>query len=98
MIQHEILVCADIPPLEARNTGCVVASSNANSILEVVGDAAVTYEPSDIDDSRFALERACFNDTIRQQLLAAGVKRVRACTWGRCARDTVAAYRKLISA
>lgn len=77
MIQHEILVCADIPPLEARNTGCVVASSNANSILEVVGDAAVTF---------------------RQQLLAAGVKRVRACTWGRCARDTVAAYRKLISA
>ena len=87
-----------IPPLEAMSSGCVVASSNTSSIPEVVGDAAVTFEPSDIGDTRLALERACFDDTTRQQLLAAGGLRVREFTWDRCARETVAAYRKVINA
>lgn len=85
-----------IPPLEAMSSGCVVASSNASSIPEVVGDAAVTFDPSDIDDTRLALERACLDDTTRQQLLAAGAHRVREFSWDRCARETVAAYRKVI--
>lgn len=84
-----------IPPLEAMSSGCLVASSNASSIPEVVGDAAVTIEPSDIDDTRLALERACLDDTTRQQLLADGAQRVRAFTWDRCAHETVAAYRKV---
>jgi glycosyltransferase involved in cell wall biosynthesis len=87
-----------IPPLEAMSSGCVVASSNASSIPEVVGDAAVTFEPSDIDDTRLALERACFDDATRKQLLAAGGERVREFTWDRCARETVAAYRKVMLA
>jgi glycosyltransferase involved in cell wall biosynthesis len=87
-----------IPPLEAMSTGCVVACSNASSVPEVVGDAAVTFEPSDIDDTRLAIERACFDDTTRQHLLIAGPQRVNEFTWDRCARETVAAYRKVIHA
>lgn len=85
-----------IPPLEAMSSGCVVACSNASSIPEVVGDAAVTFEPSDIDDTRYALERACLDETTRKCLLTAGAQRVREFSWQRCARETVEAYRKLI--
>lgn len=87
-----------IPPLEAMSSGCVVASSNASSIPEVVGDAAAAFDPSNIDDTRLALERACLDDTVRQQLLAAGARRVQEFTWERCARETVAAYRQVIRA
>jgi glycosyltransferase involved in cell wall biosynthesis len=87
-----------IPPLEAMSAGCVVACSNASSIPEVVGDAAVSFDPLDIDDIRIALERICFDDTTRQQLIDAGAHRTQQFSWDRCARETVATYRKVIRA
>jgi glycosyltransferase involved in cell wall biosynthesis len=62
-----------LPPLEAMACGCPVASSNAGSLPEVVGDAARLFDPTDpaaivtaVDDvlrdpdewSRRGLERA----------------------------------------
>ncbi len=87
-----------LPPLEAMSSGCVVASSNVSSIPEVVGDAAISFDPSDIDDMRLALERACFDDTMRQQLIVAGANRIREFSWDRTARETAAAYHKVIRA
>lgn len=87
-----------IPPLEAMSAGCVVVSSNASSIPEVVGDASISFDPSDIDDMRQAMERACLDDTTRQHLLIAGTQRVREFSWDRCARETVVAYRQVIGA
>lgn len=86
-----------IPPLEAMSCGCVVACSNASSIPEVVGDAALSFDPNDIDAARQALEESCFSEDTRARLLARGAIRVRELTWDRCARETIAAYRKVIS-
>ena len=86
-----------IPPLEAMSSGCVVACSNTSSIPEVVGGAAAIFDPTSIDDVRRALEVACFNESTRAQLLSAGADRVRLFSWDRCARETSAAYRRVIS-
>jgi glycosyltransferase involved in cell wall biosynthesis len=86
-----------IPPLEAMSSGCVVVSSNASSIPEVVGDAAAVFDPTSIDDARRALEEACFSESTRARLLSAGADRVRQFTWDRCARETSAAYRRVIN-
>lgn len=86
-----------IPPLEAMSAGCVVASSNASSIPEVVGDAAAVFDPASIDDTRRALEEACFSESARARLLAASADRVKQFTWDRCARETVAAYRRVLN-
>lgn len=85
-----------IPPLEAMSSGCVVACSNASSIPEVVGDAALLFDPNDVDATRHALEEACFSEDTRERLLMRGEMRVRQFTWDRCARETVAAYRKVL--
>jgi glycosyltransferase involved in cell wall biosynthesis len=87
-----------IPPLEAMNSGCVVACSNTSSLPEVVGDAALTFDPNDGDAVRRALEESCFNEGTRMQLLKRSAVRVREFTWERCAHETVAAYRQAIPA
>lgn len=46
-----------IPPLEAMACGTPVASSNAASLPEVVGDAAVLFEPQNIDSIQKAIEQ-----------------------------------------
>jgi len=85
-----------IPPLEAMSSGCVVACSNASSLPEVVGDAALLFDPNDVDAARQALEESCFSEETRARLRARGAARVREFTWDRCARETVAAYRRVI--
>lgn len=85
-----------IPPLEAMSAGCVVACSNASSIPEVVGEAAIKFEPSDIDATRHALESACFDETVRQKLMRAGNHQVKKFNWDNCAMETAATYRKVI--
>jgi len=44
------------PPLEAMACGCPVASSNAASLPEVVGDAARLFDPTSVEDLAAAIE------------------------------------------
>jgi glycosyltransferase involved in cell wall biosynthesis len=82
-----------IPPLEAMSAGCVVACADTSSIPEVVGDAAATFDPSDVGSIRRTMEQACFDEALRHRLVQGGRERVGAFSWDRCARDTVQAYR-----
>lgn len=66
-----------LPPLEAMACGAPVVASNATSIPEVVGDAAVLVDPYD----HRALAKAMFDvlsqDDLKELLIARGLKRVR---------------------
>lgn len=81
------------PPLEAMAFGCPVACSNTSSLPEVVGNAAVTFDPSSIDDMTRAVDRLAGDVELRQSCRAAGVKRASAFTWQRCAELTRDLYR-----
>lgn len=78
-----------LPPLEAMASGCPVAASTAGSIPEVVGDAAVLFDPTD---------PAAIAEGIAQALDAppamvqAGLERARSFTWDACARVHEDAY------
>lgn len=82
-----------IPPLEAMSSRCAVACAHTSSIPEVVGDAAVLFDPADIESMRSSLERVCFDESLHTELVAAGLLRARHFSWDRCALDTLAAYR-----
>lgn len=85
-----------IPPLEAMNCGCPVACSNVSSIPEVVGDAAELFDPLDVDSMRAAIERVCFDEERRSELVAAGYQRIGLFSWDRCAQETAAVYDELL--
>lgn len=87
-----------IPPLEAMSVGCPVACSNSSSLPEVVADAALSFDPTDRDALRAAMERVALDDGLRAQLIGRGRARVQHFTWDRCAQETVAVYRRLASA
>jgi glycosyltransferase involved in cell wall biosynthesis len=72
-----------LPPLEAMACGCPVAASNAGSLPEVVGDAAILFDPRDPESIAAgileALDRA---DELRQR----GLSRAAGFTWDATAR------------
>lgn len=84
-----------IPPLEAMSEGCPVICSGSSSIPEVVGDAAVLFDPGDIEAIRIALESTLDSDAARNTLAKKGRERVTRFSWRECAERTRAVYEQV---
>ncbi len=64
-----------LPVLEAMARGVPVACSNASSLPEVAGDAALLFDPHDERGDRRALCDACSTDeALRERLRALGLR------------------------
>jgi glycosyltransferase involved in cell wall biosynthesis len=79
------------PPLEAMACGCPVACSDAGSLPEIVGDAAVLFDPLDPEAIAAAVERALADPSLPER----GIARAAGFTWAACAQAHEAVYREL---
>lgn len=84
-----------LPPVEAMALGCPVACSRGGSLPEVVGDAALAFDPDDIDDIASALDRIVVDDALRAELIGAGKARAATYTWDRAAGTMIDVYRRI---
>lgn len=84
-----------LPPLEAMACGTPVVASNTSSLPEVVGDAALLVEPTDVDGMTVALWRVLSDGALRQQMSDKGLKRASMFSWRRAAIETMVIYRSL---
>lgn len=75
-----------LPVAEAMACGTPVVCSNTSSLPEVAGDAALYFDPRDVDDIARTLYRALTDTTLRATLRARGLARVQQFTWERSAR------------
>jgi glycosyltransferase involved in cell wall biosynthesis len=66
-----------LPLVEAMALGCPVAAADATSIPEVVGDASLLFDPSDMRGCADALARILEDGALREALVAAGLQRAR---------------------
>ncbi len=84
-----------LPPLEAMASGVPVICSNSSSLPEVVGDAALTHDPEDVDGLTALLDRGLLDDAWRQQAILDGLARAASFSWDRCGEQTLAVYRRV---
>lgn len=77
------------PPLEAMATGTPVIVSDAGSLVEVVGDAALIVPALDVDGLARALIRITHDAALRDALGAKGLERAQRFSWDRAAADTL---------
>jgi glycosyltransferase involved in cell wall biosynthesis len=85
-----------LPVLEAMARGVPVACSNASSLPEVAGDAALLFDPRDERAIAAALERLLSDGARVERLRARGFERAREFTWERTARLTLESYRRAL--
>ena len=85
-----------LPVLEAMARGVPVACSNASSLPEVAGDAAVMFDPHDERAIAASLRRLLDDKSLREQLRTRGLARVAEFTWERTARLTLESYRRTL--
>ena len=85
-----------LPVLEAMACGCPVISSNASSLPEVAGDAALLIDRSDVEVWARAMQRVLSDPALSADLRARGPIRAAQFTWDRTAREMVAVYGKVV--
>lgn len=84
-----------LPPLEAMANDCPVLCSNTSSLPEVVGNAGLLFDPTDVDAIRYALETVLFTTSCRKQLIQQGRERLKHFSWKKCAEETVRIYEQV---
>lgn len=86
-----------LPPLEAMACGCPVIVSNAASLPEVCGDAALYCDPHSVEDIAEKIKEMVTNEALRNELRQKGLERAKQFTWERCARETVGVIERVLN-
>ncbi len=76
-----------LPVAEAMACGAPVVSSNASSLPEVAGDAALYFDPRDVNAMADALRRALADASLRADLCARGLAQAKQFSWEQAARE-----------
>lgn len=82
-----------LPVLEAFREGTPVACSDATSLPEYAGDAALMFDPTSVAEIANAMRRMTTDVELRAALRERGTVRVQAFTWERTAKMYRALYR-----
>lgn len=83
------------PPLEAFSCGCPVAASNATSIPEITGDAALLFDPKNEKAIAESLLTILFDVKLRKELTAKGFTQLKKFSWPETVEKTIALYKKV---
>lgn len=86
-----------LPPLEAMACGTPVVTSNAASLPEVVGNAALVVAPDDEVALADAIVRGLTDRAQREEMIARGFAQAAQFSWARAARETAEVYRAVFA-
>ena len=81
--------------LEAMASGTPVAASNISSIPEVVGDAALLFDPYNEEDIYNTINTVISNDSLRNSMKIMGIERARLFSWEKMANETLKIYEEV---
>jgi glycosyltransferase involved in cell wall biosynthesis len=87
-----------LPVLEAMMCGLPVACSDAASLPEIAGEAALYFDPLDTGAIAEAVATLLRDADLRERLAAAGRERAAGFTWPRAAAETVVCYERALAA
>lgn len=85
-----------IPPLEAFALDVPVCASDVSSIPEVVGVAAVLFDPYSVEGIASALAKVANDPGLKMDLVAKGKARLATFSWEKCAKEHMEVYEQAI--
>jgi len=85
-----------LPPLEAMSFGLPVASSNASCLPEVLGSAAIYFNPKDTQEIANVILEGLDNNNLRSTLTQAARLQIQKYSWKKMAKDILEIYKKSV--
>ena len=78
-----------LPVLEAMRQGCPVLISNVSSLPEAGGDAAVYFDPEDVDDIASKIEKVLSDENLQKEMVEKGYNQIKKFSWAQTASKTL---------
>ncbi|MFH1255605.1 MAG: glycosyltransferase family 1 protein [bacterium] len=82
-----------LPPLEAMSRGLPVVSSNKTCLPEILGQAALYFNPEDETDMENKIKQAIADGQLRENLRIKGYEQAKKYSWKNCAAETFEIYK-----
>lgn len=86
-----------LPPLEAMANSCPVISSDRASLPEILGSAALYFNPENEDDFIEKITKLLDNKEIREKLVGKGLEQIKKYSWSDCAQETLNTYSQILN-
>jgi glycosyltransferase involved in cell wall biosynthesis len=83
--------------LEAMSVGLPVISSNASCLPEVYGDAALYFNPNDVNDLTACLDSFIKDQELRSSMATKGYLQERKYSWKKMAKETLEVYKQTLT-
>jgi glycosyltransferase involved in cell wall biosynthesis len=87
-----------LPVVEAMAQGCPVIASNASSVPEVVGDAAMLIDPLNTAELAQAMIRVLTDDELKREMSIRGIKRSKLFSWDITAKRYMEVFDRVLMA
>lgn len=85
-----------LPLVEAMACGCPIVTSNTGACPEIVGDAAITCPPDDIEKLADAMARLVVNDDLAKEFRDKCFERARSFSWDKSAKDLLRLFKDCV--
>jgi glycosyltransferase involved in cell wall biosynthesis len=82
-----------LPGLEAMSCGCPVIASNAGPLPEIYGQAALYFDPTNIEEMTEAIKKITDDSELWEKLKKLGLDQVKQYSWEKCAKQTLEVYK-----
>ncbi len=86
-----------LPPLEAMSCGTPVISSDISAMPEILGSAAIYFDPYNIDDIAEKMAEMASSQKLRDEYSQKGLEQVAKYNWQSTVRETFMVYKDSLS-
>jgi len=84
-----------LPPLEAMAFGLPVVCSKATCLPEVLGQAAVYFNPENIEEMAEKIKQVLKDKKLQEKLIDQGFKRIQKYQWSKMVQETLGIYKTM---
>jgi len=84
-----------VTPWEAMACKCPVATSNIPVLQEIVGEAAILFNPYKSEEMAEAIVKILTNDELKKELIRKGLERIKQFSWKKTAVETLRIYEEI---
>ncbi len=85
-----------MPILEAFANNCPICISNTSCFPEIAQDAALYFDPYDVNSIFIAMKSILYNSQLRENLIKAGQLRLSDFSWDKTVKETMLVYKSLL--
>ena len=84
-----------VTPWEAMACKCPVATSGIPAICEVVGDAAVLFNPYNVEEMAETISKVLTDSNLKTELIKKGKERIKQFSWKKTAVETLKVFKEV---